>query len=100
MHRAVRRRAARIAVTEVRQHHATWSMAQLRFAVHRALPVLTPAADGEVNWYRAGTELAAALGLERCCLSSIAGEQRGPVRGEGTCSVALEMLSEGVGVLI
>ena len=31
-------RAARIAVAEVQQHHAAWSMAQLRFEIHRALP--------------------------------------------------------------
>ena len=40
-------RAARIAVAEVQQHHAVWSMAQLRFEVHRALPVLPPGTDGE-----------------------------------------------------
>ena len=28
-------------------HHAVWSMAQLRFEVHRALPVLNPGADAE-----------------------------------------------------
>ena len=39
--------AARIAVAEVQTQHAVWSMAQLRFEVHRALPVLTPGADGE-----------------------------------------------------
>jgi hypothetical protein len=44
---AARRRAARIAVAEVQRHHAAWSMAQLRFEVHRALPVLPPGADGE-----------------------------------------------------
>jgi TrwC relaxase/AAA domain len=44
---AAKRKAARIAVAEVQQHHATWSMAQLRFEVHRALPVLKPGADGE-----------------------------------------------------
>jgi len=32
----------------VQQHHAVWSMAQLRFEVHRALPVLTPGTDAEV----------------------------------------------------
>jgi hypothetical protein len=37
---AAKRRAARIAVAEVQQHHAVWSMAQLFFEVHRALPVL------------------------------------------------------------
>ena len=42
-----KRRAARIAVAEVQQHHAVWSMAQLRFEVHRALPVLPPGADGD-----------------------------------------------------
>ena len=42
-----KRRAARIAVAEVQQHHAVWSMAQLRFEVHRALPVLKPGTDGE-----------------------------------------------------
>jgi conjugative relaxase-like TrwC/TraI family protein len=44
---AVKRTAARIAVAEVQRHHAIWSMAQLRFEVHRALPVLPPGADGE-----------------------------------------------------
>jgi hypothetical protein len=44
---AAKRTAARIAVAEVQRHHAVWSMAQLRFEVHRALPVLTPGADGE-----------------------------------------------------
>ena len=44
---AAKRTAARIAVAEVQKHHATWSMAQLRFEVHRALPVLKPGADGE-----------------------------------------------------
>jgi len=42
---AAKRRAARIAVAEVQQHHAVWSMAQLRFEVHRALPVLSPGTD-------------------------------------------------------
>ena len=41
---AAKRTAARIAVAEVQRHHAVWSMAQLRFEVHRALPVLQPAA--------------------------------------------------------
>ena len=44
---AAKRTAARIAVAEVQRHHATWSMAQLRFEVHRALPVLQPGSDGE-----------------------------------------------------
>ena len=44
---AAKRTAARIAVAEVQRHHATWSMAQLRFEVHRALPMLPPGADGE-----------------------------------------------------
>jgi hypothetical protein len=44
---AAKRRAARIAVAEAQQHHAVWSMAQLRFEVHRALPVLNPGADAE-----------------------------------------------------
>jgi hypothetical protein len=44
---AAKRMAARIAVAEVQKHHAVWSMAQLRFEVHRALPVLEPGADGE-----------------------------------------------------
>jgi conjugative relaxase-like TrwC/TraI family protein len=43
---AAKRRAARIAVAEVQQHHAVWSMAQLRFEVHRALPVLGAGIDG------------------------------------------------------
>ena len=44
---AAKRTAARIAVAEVQKQHAVWSMAQLRFEVHRALPVLNPGADGE-----------------------------------------------------
>ena len=44
---AAKRTAARIAVAEVQRQHAVWSMAQLRFEVHRALPVLKPGADGE-----------------------------------------------------
>ena len=44
---AAKRTAARIAVAEVQRHHAVWSMAQLRFEVHRALPVLPPGTDGE-----------------------------------------------------
>jgi conjugative relaxase-like TrwC/TraI family protein len=44
---AAKRTAARIAVAEVQKLHAVWSMAQLRFEVHRALPVLAPGTDGE-----------------------------------------------------
>jgi hypothetical protein len=44
---AAKRTAARIAVAEVQTHHAVWSMAQLRFEVHRTLPVLPRGADGE-----------------------------------------------------
>ena len=44
---AAKRKAARIAVAEVQQHHAVWSMAQLRFEVHRALPVLKSSTDAE-----------------------------------------------------
>jgi len=44
---AARRTAARIAVAEVQRRHAAWSMAQLRFEVHRALPILKPGSDGE-----------------------------------------------------
>ena len=44
---AAKRTAARIAVAEVQKLHAVWSMAQLRFEVHRALPVLEPGTDGE-----------------------------------------------------
>jgi conjugative relaxase-like TrwC/TraI family protein len=44
---AARRTAARIAVAEVQKHHAVWSMAQLRFEVHRALPVLQAGTDGQ-----------------------------------------------------
>ena len=44
---AAKRTAARIAVAEVQQHYAVWSMAQLRFEVHRALRVLPPGADAE-----------------------------------------------------
>ena len=44
---AAKRTAARIAVAAVQAQHAVWSMAQLRFEVHRALPVLSPGADGE-----------------------------------------------------
>jgi hypothetical protein len=43
---AAKRRAARVAVAEVQKHHAVWSMAQLRFEVHRALPVLEGSIDG------------------------------------------------------
>ena len=44
---AAKRTAARIAVAEVQKQHAVWSMAQLRFEVHRALPVLEAGADGQ-----------------------------------------------------
>ncbi len=44
---AAKRTAARIAVAAVQKQHAVWSMAQLRFEVHRALPVLNPGADGD-----------------------------------------------------
>ena len=44
---AAKRTAARIAVAEVQKQHAVWSMAQLRFEVHRALPVLEAGTDGE-----------------------------------------------------
>jgi len=44
---AAKRTAARIAAAEVQKLHAVWSMAQLRFEVHRALPVLKPGSDGE-----------------------------------------------------
>ena len=43
---AAKRTAARIAVAEVQKLHAVWSMAQLRFEVHRALPVLKASIDG------------------------------------------------------
>ena len=43
---AAKRTTARIAVAEVQKHHAVWSMAQLRFEVHRALPVLEGSIDG------------------------------------------------------
>src|SRR5205823_2990559 len=43
---AAKRMAARIAVVEVQKLHAVWSMAQLRFEVHRALPVLQAGIDG------------------------------------------------------
>ena len=44
---AAKQKAARVAVAEVQQHHAVWSMAQLRFEVHRALPVLPAGADAD-----------------------------------------------------
>ena len=44
---AAKRTAARIAVAEVQTQHALWSMAQLRFEVHRALSVLNPGIDGQ-----------------------------------------------------
>jgi hypothetical protein len=44
---AAMRKAARIAVAEVQTRHAVWSMAQLWFEVHRALPVLPADADAE-----------------------------------------------------
>jgi conjugative relaxase-like TrwC/TraI family protein len=40
-----KRRAARVAVAEAQRHHATWSMAQLRFEVHRALGAQVSEAD-------------------------------------------------------
>ena len=43
---AAKRTAARIAVAEVQKLHAVWSMAQLRFEVHRALPVLEESING------------------------------------------------------
>jgi hypothetical protein len=43
---AAKRTAARIAVAEVQKQHAVWSMAQLRFEVHRALPVLEASING------------------------------------------------------
>jgi conjugative relaxase-like TrwC/TraI family protein len=43
---AAKRTAARIAVAEVQKLHAVWSMAQLRFEVHRAFPVLEASIDG------------------------------------------------------
>jgi conjugative relaxase-like TrwC/TraI family protein len=43
---AAKRTAARIAVAEVQKQHAVWSMAHLRFEVHRALPVLEGSIDG------------------------------------------------------
>ena len=42
---AAKCRAARIAVAEVQKHHAVWGMPQLRFEIHRALPVLPHTAD-------------------------------------------------------
>ena len=44
---AAKRTAARIAVAEVQTRHAVWSMAQLRFEVHRALPGPPTGADPE-----------------------------------------------------
>jgi hypothetical protein len=44
---AAKRTAARIAVAEVQKQHAVWSMAQLRFEVHRALPVLKSGSNGD-----------------------------------------------------
>ena len=40
-------RAARIAVAGVQQHHAVWGMPELRFEVHRALPVFGAHTDAE-----------------------------------------------------
>ena len=44
---AAKRTAARIALAEVQAHHAVWTMAQLRFEIHRPLPVLPPGTDPE-----------------------------------------------------
>jgi TrwC relaxase/AAA domain len=44
---AAKRTAARIAVAEVQKQHAVWSVAQLRFEVHRALAVLPAGTDGQ-----------------------------------------------------
>ena len=40
-------KAARIAVAEVQKRHAVWSMAELMFEVHRALPVMAADADSK-----------------------------------------------------
>jgi hypothetical protein len=40
-----KRRVARVAVAEVQTHHAVWSMANLWFEIHRALPVLPASTD-------------------------------------------------------
>jgi TrwC relaxase/AAA domain len=42
---AEKQRVARVAVAEVQKRHATWTMAQLRFEVHRALGPAFEAAD-------------------------------------------------------
>lgn len=44
---ATKAKAARIAVAEVQKHHAVWGMPELRFEIHRALPVLPHTADTE-----------------------------------------------------
>ena len=46
---AAKRKAARMAVAEVQRLHAAWTMAQLRFEVHRALGVL-PQAPTARRW--------------------------------------------------
>ena len=77
---AAKRTAARIAVVEVQRHHAVWSMAQLRFEVHRALPVLPPGADGEAVVSevaklavsgRAGTEVVQVTALDLTDVTSL-----------------------------
>ena len=77
---AAKRTAARIAVAEVQRHHAVWSMAQLRFEVHRALPVLKSGSDGEAVVTevaqlavsgRAGTEVIQVTGPDLTDVSSL-----------------------------
>jgi hypothetical protein len=44
---AAKRKLARIALAEVQTHHAAWSMAQQRFEVHCAMPILSATADAD-----------------------------------------------------
>src|SRR5215472_16665192 len=66
----------------------TWSLSSSRWT----------AASFQNSDSRAGCESMAALGRALCRLFFDRREERGPVRGECSCSVALEMLSEGISV--
>ena len=87
---AAKRTAARIAVAEVQKLHAVWSMAQLRFEVHRALPVLKSGADGEAVFTevarltvsgRAGTEVVQVTAPDPADVTSLG------VRASDGCSI-------------
>ena len=100
---AAKRTAARIAVAEVQRLHAVWSMAQLRFEVHRALLVLEACIDGpavvdEVARLavsgRAGTEVVQITAPDPADVTSLGvrasdgGSIYGPPNQERYCTLA------------